>query len=198
MKKLAAISGIGLLGAALVVGLWIMSGYNGLIDRDEQVKQAWSEVENTYQRRLDLIPNLVETVKGAAEFEKSTFTEVAEARARAGDMRITADMLDDPQVLARFEQAQAALTSALSRLLVTVERYPELKANANFVRLQDELAGTENRIAVARRRFNEVVQQYNVRVQRFPTRMIAGFFGFEQRAYFQADRGAEKAPRVEF
>ncbi|MEZ5064937.1 MAG: LemA family protein [bacterium] len=193
-----AVVGGGLVLVLLALVLWGMSGYNGLVGMDESVSQAWSQVENQYQRRLELIPNLVETVKGAAEFEKDTFTQVAEARANAGKVQITPEMLSDPEALARFDQAQGALSSALSRLLVTVEKYPELKANANFVALQDELAGTENRIATERRRFNEVVQVFNTKVRRFPTSILASLTGFEKKAYFEAREGADVAPKVEF
>ncbi|MCA9751985.1 MAG: LemA family protein [Gemmatimonadetes bacterium] len=193
-----AVVGGGLVLVLLALVLWGMSGYNGLVGMDESVSQAWSQVENQYQRRLELIPNLVETVKGAAEFEKDTFTQVAEARANAGKVQITPEMLSDPDALARFDQAQGALSSALSRLLVTVEKYPELKANANFVALQDELAGTENRIATERRRFNEVVQAFNTKVRRFPTSILASLTGFEKKAYFEAREGADVAPKVEF
>jgi LemA protein len=155
-------------------------------------------VENVYQRRSDLIPNLVETVKGASNFEQETLTQVVEARARASQITVTPEMLNDPQALQRFDAAQGALGSALSRLLVTVEQYPELKANANYLALQDELAGTENRIAVERMRFTETVRSYNVAVKRFPTRLFAGMFGFTPRAYFEAREGAENAPEVDF
>jgi LemA protein len=155
-------------------------------------------VENVYQRRSDLIPNLVNTVKGAANFEQETLTRVVEARASASQVKLTPEMLSDPQALQRFDQAQGALGSALSRLLVTVEQYPELKANANYLALQDELAGTENRIAVERRRFTEAVQQYNVAVKRFPMNFVAGMFGFAPKAYFEARAGAEEAPVVNF
>jgi LemA protein len=175
-----------------------VSGYNSLVKLSEGVDQSWSQVENVYQRRSDLIPNLVETVKGASNFEQETLTQVIEARARATQVQVTPDMLNDPQALERFDQAQQQLGSALSRLLVTVERYPELKANANYLALQDELAGTENRIAVERRRFTESVQQYNVAVRRFPMNLFAGMFGFEKKAYFEATEGAETAPQVDF
>jgi LemA protein len=175
-----------------------VSAYNRVVGLNESVSQAWSQVENVYQRRADLIPNLVETVKGAANFEQETLTRVIEARASASQVKITPEMLNDPQSLQRFEQAQGELSSALSRLLVTVEQYPELKANANYIALQDELAGTENRIAVERMRFTETVQQYNVAVKRFPMNMLAGMFGFAPRAYFEAKEGAEEAPKVKF
>jgi len=178
--------------------LWGTGVYNRLVGLDEGVKTAWSQVENTYQRRADLIPNLVKTVEGAADFERETLTEVIEARAKATSVQITPQDLTNPEALARYQQAQDSLSSALSRLMVVVERYPELKANQNFLQLQDELAGTENRIAVERKRFNEVAQGYNTTRRSFPTRLIAGWFGFEEAAYFEAAEGAEQAPQVEF
>jgi LemA protein len=195
MGKLVVIA---VIVVVLFVGVLGVSGYNGLVNRSEGVNQAWSQVENVYQRRSDLIPNLVETVKGAANFEQETLTRVIEARASASQVKITPEMLGDPQALQRFEQVQGELSSALSRLLVTVEQYPELKANANYIALQDELAGTENRIAVERRRFTETVQQYNVAVKRFPMNVLSGMFGFTPRAYFEAKEGAEEAPKVKF
>ncbi len=183
----------------IVVGVaWAVPTYNGLVKLDEGVQQSWSQVENVYQRRMDLIPNLVETVKGAAEFEKETFTAVAQARANAGNVTLTPEMLNDPLMLQKFDQAQGALGSALSRLLVTIERYPDLKANANFVALQDELAGTENRISVERKRFTETVQGYNSKVRRFPTNLLAGILGFPAKPYFQGREGADQPPKVEF
>lgn len=178
--------------------LWGTGVYNRLVGLDEGVKTAWSQVENTYQRRADLIPNLVKTVEGAADFERTTLTEVIEARAKATSIQITPQDLTNPEALARYQQAQDALSSALSRLMVVVERYPELKANQNFLQLQDELAGTENRIAVERKRFNEVAQGYNTARRRFPTNFIANWFGFGEAAYFEAAEGAEQAPKVEF
>ena len=190
--------GIGVLVVIVFLVITGVSGYNGLVNKSEGVNQAWSQVENVYQRRSELIPNLVETVKGAANFEQETLTKVIEARASASQVKITPEMLNDPQALQKFEQVQGQLSSALSRLLVTVEQYPELKANANYMALQDELAGTENRIAVERRRFTEVVQEYNVAVKRFPMNMLAGMFGFGPKAYFEAKEGAEEAPKVKF
>jgi LemA protein len=178
--------------------LWGMGVYNRLVGLDEGVKTAWSQVENTYQRRADLIPNLVKTVEGAADFERETLTEVIEARAKATSVQITPQDLTNPEALARYQQAQDSLSSALSRLMVVVERYPELKANQNFLQLQDELAGTENRIAVERKRFNEVAQEYNTARRRVPANLIAGWFGFGEAAYFEAAEGAEQAPKVEF
>ena len=178
--------------------LWGTGVYNRLVGLDEGVKTAWSQVENTYQRRADLIPNLVKTVEGAADFERETLTEVIEARAKATSVQITPQDLTNPEALARYQQAQDSLSSALSRLMVVVERYPELKANQNFLQLQDELAGTENRIAVERKRFNEVAQGYNTARRSFPTNFIANWFGFREAAYFEAAEGAEQAPKVEF
>jgi len=175
-----------------------VSGYNRVVKLDQGVSQSWSQVENQYQRRADLIPNLVETVKGAANFEQETLTRVIEARAKATQVQITSEQLEDPEALKRFEQAQGELSSALSRLLVTVEQYPELKANANYLALQDELAGTENRIGNERRRFTETVQTYNTAVKSFPMNMLAGMFGFHPKAYFEAKEGAEEAPKVNF
>ena len=178
--------------------LWGTGVYNRLVGLDEGVKTAWSQVENTYQRRADLIPNLVKTVEGAADFERETLTEVIEARAKATSVQITPQDLTNPEALARYQQAQDSLSSALSRLMVVVERYPELKANQNFLQLQDELAGTENRIAVERKRFNEVAQGYNTARRSFPKNLIAQWFGFGEAAYFEAAEGAEQAPKVEF
>ncbi len=175
-----------------------VSGYNRVVKLDQGVAQSWSQVETQYQRRADLIPNLVETVKGAANFEQETLTKVIEARAAATQIKVTPEMLNDPQALQKFEQVQGDLTSALSRLLVTVEKYPELKANANYVALQDELAGTENRIANERRRFTESVQTYNTAVKSFPMNLLAGMFGFAPKAYFAAQEGAQEAPKVNF
>jgi LemA protein len=198
----------GLLGcAAVVVVLLVLAGgiflwgtgiYNRLVGLDEGVKTAWSQVENTYQRRADLIPNLVKTVEGAADFERGTLTEVVEARAKATSVQLNPGDLTNPEALARFQQAQDALSSALSRLLVVVERYPELKANQNFLQLQDELAGTENRIAVERKRFNETAQSYNTARRVFPASLISGWLGFRDVAYFEATEGAERPPQVEF
>jgi LemA protein len=191
---------IGILVIVVLVLLCItgVSSYNRIVKLGEGVNQSWSQVENVYQRRSDLIPNLVETVKGAANFEQETLTKVIEARSHAAEIKITPEMLNDPAALQKFQAAQDELSGALSRLLVTVEQYPELKANANYLALQDELAGTENRIAVERRRFTETVQEYNVAVKRFPMNMLAGVFGFGPKAYFEAREGAEEAPKVKF
>jgi len=193
---LAVVGGILLLAFSVVS--WGVSTYNGFVALDEGVKQAWGQVENQYQRRLDLIPNLVETVKGYATHESSVFEEVANARASVGKITMTPELLKDPQMFQKFEQAQTGLGSALTHLLAVSENYPNLKANENFMQLQAQLEGTENRIAVERRRFNEVVQDYNTRVRVFPASMIAGMQGFGQKAYFQAEAGAETAPKVKF
>ena len=195
MGKILAIVLVIVLVFFVITGV---SGYNRVVKLDQGVSQSWSQVENQYQRRADLIPNLVETVKGAANFEQETLTRVIEARAKATQVQITSEQLEDPEALRRFEQAQGELSSALSRLLVTVEQYPELKANANYLALQDELAGTENRIGNERRRFTETVQTYNTAVKSFPMNMLAGMFGFHPKAYFEAREGAEEAPKVNF
>jgi LemA protein len=183
---------------ALIVGGWVSGQYNGLVASRENVNEAWSQVENVYQRRLDLIPNLVETVKGVANFEQETYTAVAEARSQAGQMRINPDDLDNPEVMRRFEQSQGQLTSALSRLFAVAENYPQLKANQNFLELQSQLEGSENRIAVERRNFNTTAREYNTRVSSVPTNMIAGLFGFRPRPYFESSEGADRAPQVKF
>ena len=181
-----------------VVGFGGCNGYNSLVALEEGVDSAWSQVENVYQRRADLVPNLVETVKGAAAFEQETLTAVIEARAKATQVTLSPEMLNDPQAMERFQAAQGELSGALSRLMVTVERYPDIKANQNFRDLQAQLEGTENRITVERRKFNETAQAFNTKVRRFPTSLIASMTGFERKAYFAADEGAEQAPRVEF
>lgn len=184
----------------VIIGLvmWGVGSYNNLVAMDQNVLQSWSQVENQYQRRADLVPNLVNTVKGYAEFERGVLTDVTNARASVGQFQVTPEVLNDPQAFERFQSVQNELRGALSRLLVTVENYPELKANENFLQLQAQLEGTENRIAVERRRFNEVVQQYNTMVKRFPTNFFASLFGFTEKQYFRADAGAETVPRVEF
>ncbi|MER2998649.1 LemA family protein [Pontibacter populi] len=172
-------------------------GYNEMVTKDENVEAAWANVQNAYQRRADLIPNLVNTVKGAANFEQETLTRVIEARAKATSMNISADNLT-PENIQKFQQAQGELSGALSRLLVTVEQYPQLKANQNFLELQAQLEGTENRISVERRKFNETVQDYNSYIRSFPRNIIAGWFDFEKKGYFEAEAGAQQAPTVEF
>ena len=186
------------LGVVALLVFFGISKYNSLVEEQQQVNQSWAQVENQYQRRADLIPNLVNTVKGAADFEQQTLTDVIEARSKASSIQVSADDLNNPQKVQQFQQAQQQLSGALSRLLVTVEKYPELKANQNFRDLQTQLEGTENRIATERQRFNESVQNYNTMVQRFPNNVFAGLFGFDQKAYFEADEGASEAPEVNF
>jgi len=181
----------------LIFGFVGCGKYNGLVGKDEVVKESWAKVESQYQRRADLIPNLVNTVKGAADFEKSTLTAVIEARAKATSTTINADQLT-PENISKFQGAQDQLSGALSRLLVSVEKYPDLKANQNFLELQAQLEGTENRISVARNDFNAVVKDYNQEVRTFPTNIFAGVFGFAQKGYFTAAAGSENAPTVKF
>jgi LemA protein len=202
MAKWGAIGCVVILVVAVILGAFVAGSYNELVRLDQTVQAQWGQVQNVYQRRLDLIPNLVETVKGAAAFEKDTFTGVAEARAKVGQVSGDAlkNVVNDPQAFSRFQQAQAGLSSALSRLMVVVEKYPELKANQNFRDLQAQLEGTENRIAVERMRFNEAAQAFNTKRMSFPTVLIAGLFGsrFTEKPYFKAEEGAEKAPKVKF
>lgn len=172
-------------------------GYNSMVTLDEQVQSQWAQVQNVYQRRADLVPNLVNTVKGAANFEQETLTKVIEARAKATAVTVDASKLS-PESIQKFQAAQGELSQSLSRLLVSVERYPELKANQNFLELQAQLEGTENRITVERQKFNEVTQEYNAKIRTFPNNLTANMFGFEKKGYFQADAGAEKAPKVQF
>ncbi len=181
----------------LLVVAYVSALYNGMVKREEAVNSQWSQVENVYQRRADLIPNLVNTVKGYANFEQKTLTDVIEARAKATSVNITPQNLNS-QSLEQFQQIQDNLGSALSRLMVVVERYPELKANQNFLELQAQLEGTENRITVERRKFNEVAQGYNTAIRKFPRNLFAGMFGFERKAYFESKPGAEEPPKVEF
>ncbi len=173
--------------------------YNELVRMEENVKNAWAQVQNQYQRRADLIPNLVETVKGYAAHERETLEAVINARARATQVQVDpARLLENPQLMQQFAQAQGQLSSALSRLMVVIERYPDLKANQNFIALQTQLEGTENRIAVERRRFNEAVRNYNQKLRQFPTVLIANMFGFREKAYFEAAAEAQQAPKVDF
>lgn len=181
----------------LVLFIWVKNTYNSLVTGDEAVKSAWSQVENVYQRRADLIPNLVATVKGYANHESSTLQAVVDARAKATSINVDASKLSEEQIAA-FQKAQGELSSALSRLLAVSEAYPELKANENFKELQAQLEGTENRIAVERKNYNETAKRYNVKVRSFPANLIAGMFGFGQKGYFQANEGAQNAPVVEF
>jgi len=177
--------------------LFTSCGYNKMVEMDEQVTSSWAQVENVYQRRADLIPNLVNTVKGYAAHEQETLTGVIEARAKATSVNVDPSKLS-PQAIEQFSQAQSGLSSALGKLMVVVERYPDLKANQNFRDLQAQLEGTENRIAVERRRFNETTQTYNAYIRKFPRMIYAGWFGFEKKNYFEAQQGAEKAPEVQF
>lgn len=176
---------------------WIKGSYNTMVTKDEGVKTAWSQVENQYQRRMDLIPNLVNTVKGYATHEKETLEGVVNARAQATQTTIDPSNLTE-ESMKKFQSAQGELTNALSRLMLVIERYPDLKANQNFSELQAQLEGTENRISVERKRFNETAQGYNTYIRSFPTNILAGMFGFHPAAYFTADAGADKAPKVEF
>ena len=191
---------IGVVLVAILLGVWAMGQYNGLVGAEQEVAKQWSQVESVYQRRADLIPNLVETVKGSAAFEQETLTQVVEARAKVGQMNVGADLLNDPAKFAQFEQAQDQLSSALSRLLVVVERYPELKSVANFTDLMHQLEGTENRITVERQRFNEVAQTYNTMLKSVPRAWFVKILGwkFQEKPYFQAQKGAEEAPKVQF
>ncbi len=192
--------GIGVVITVVIIGfvLWGVGVYNSLVSLDEGVTQAWSQVENQYQRRADLIPNLVNTVKGVADFEKGTYTAVAQARASAGQIKLTPQMLSDPNAFSKFQAAQDNLGGALSRLMVTVERYPQLKANENFLQLQAQLEGTENRIAVERRSYNKIVQEFNTKIRRFPANSLASLGGFTAKQYFRATKGADKVPEVKF
>ena len=192
-----AIGAVVLLAIGMLVA-WGVSSYNNMFSLDQEVIKQWSQVENKYQRRADLIPNLVNTVKGYADFEKEVLTQVTEARARVSQFNITPEVLNDPQAFAKFQALQGELSGALSRLLVTVENYPQLKANENFLQLQAQLEGTENRISVERKKFNEVVQSYNTTIKRFPASMLAGMFGFGEKQYFKAIQGADTPPKVEF
>jgi LemA protein len=195
MKKLVIIGAI----VVLIIIIWrtFAGSFNNMVSREETVTSAWAQVENVYQRRADLIPNLVNTVKGYAEFEQETLTRVIEARAKATSVTVDPTNLT-PEKLAEFQAAQGELSNALGRLLVSVERYPDLKANQNFLDLQSQLEGTENRIAVERQKFNGVVQDYNTYIRRFPQNFMAGMYGFEKKGYFEAKEGAEEVPQVQF
>lgn len=191
------ISLITIISIIVISIIWVVSKYNGLVKKDEACTQQWSKVESQYQRRLDLIPNLVNTVKGYAEHEQETFTQVIEARNQASQIKIDPNNMSQ-EAMDKFQQSQQTLKSSLDRLMVVVERYPDLKANQNFLELQSQLEGTENRIAVERQRFADVVNAYNSTIRRFPTNLIAGMFSFERKAYFESEAGAENAPKVEF
>ncbi|MBP3357150.1 MAG: LemA family protein [Rikenellaceae bacterium] len=193
MKK----STIILIAVVAVIVIWGVSAYNGLVAKDENVKTAWSQVENQYQRRSDLIPNLVATVKGYAAHETSTLEGVVEARAKATQITVDAENLT-PERLQEFQAAQGEVTSAIGRLMMITENYPDLKANQNFLELQAQIEGTENRISVERNRFNEVARDYNTSIRRFPTSVFASVFGFDAKPYFEAEPGSRQAPKVEF
>ncbi|MGC8764672.1 MAG: LemA family protein [Brevinematia bacterium] len=196
-KNLLIILGIVLLiiigGCSVFVG-----NYNRLVSLEEAVKSQWSQVENVYQRRADLIPNLVETVKGYAKHERQTFEAIVEARSKATSVKVDSSIVNDSRRLAEFQKMQGELSGALSRLLAIVENYPQLKANENFLSLQSQLEGTENRIAVERKRYNDVAMEFNALRRRFPSNIIANMFGFKEKAYFKAEEGAEKPPKVNF
>src|SRR5256886_849154 len=196
-RALLAVLAVVLLLAIATVG-WEISVNTQLVRLDQDVNEKWAQVQNVYQRRADLIPNLVETVKGFASQERTVLNEVTSARARASSIQLPPQALSDPSALRRFQEAQTQLGGALSRLLVTVERYPELKSNQNFLELQSQLEGTENRIAVERRRFNEAVREYNTRVRLFPGSVIAGLRGFREKAFFEAAPEAQTPPKVKF
>jgi LemA protein len=190
---------LGVVALAVILALgWFVSVGNDLVAREQAVRQAWAQVQNVYQRRADLIPNLVETVKGFAAQERAVLEEVTLARASVAGMQVTAEVLRDPEALRRFQEAQAQLGGALGRLLAVVERYPELKSNQSFLALQSQLEGTENRIAVERRRYNEAVRQYNTAVRRFPANLVASLRGFPERPYFEATPGSQAPPAVKF
>ncbi|PRZ00523.1 LemA family protein [Marinilabilia salmonicolor] len=186
-----------ILMAVVMIPLLSSCGYNTMVELDENVTASWAQVENVYQRRADLIPNLVNTVKGYAEHEQETLQGVVEARSKATSINLSADELNE-QTLQNFQKAQEGLSSALSRLMVVMERYPDLKANQNFRDLQAQLEGTENRIAVERRNFNEATRAYNTYIRRFPRNLIAGMFDFESKPYFEADEGSSEVPEVQF
>jgi len=199
MKSMLIVLGV-IVAMLAILGVSCMSSYNKLVALDQAVTSQWAQVENVYQRRADLVPNLVETVKGAANFEKDTITAVTEARAQVGKTTLGKDALSDPEAFKRFQQAQGQLSGALSRLLVVSEAYPQLKATQNFRDLQAQLEGTENRITVERQRFNEASQAFNTKRDSFPTTILAGFFGsrFKEKTYFQAQAGSDVAPKVKF
>jgi LemA protein len=197
MKKIGIIFLV-LAVIAVIIVFSMLGRYNKIVGLEESVTSAWAQVENTYQRRADLIPNLVSTVKGYAAHERGTLNDVVNARAKLGEMKLGAEIFNDPQAMANFQKAQGAMSSALSRLLVVVERYPDLKASQNFLTLQSQLEGTENRITVERRRFNEAARAFNTTIRTFPNVFIAGAFDFEKKAYFEAQEGADIVPPVEF
>ena len=186
-----------ILGLVLILGVWGCNGYNGVVKQDENVKKAWGNVNTEYQKRGDLVDQLVSTVKGAANFEQTTLTNLVEARAKATSVNLTADQLT-PENIAKFQAAQSQLSGSLSRLLAVVENYPDLKATQNFQQLQGQLEGIENDVRNSRKTFNESINTYNVKVRSFPVNLLAGMFGFKAKEGFKADEGAEKAPKVQF
>lgn len=194
--------GLGILGLVIVFIIltvsWATRKYNSFVGLNENVKSAWSQVENVYQRRSDLVPNLVATVKGVANFERETYTAVTEARAKVGQIKLTSDQLSDPAMIQKFQAAQDGLGSALSRLLVVSENYPQLKANENFLQLQAQLEGTENRITVERQKYNTVAAEYNTAIKRIPGVIIANFGGFKEKEYFKLTAGSDQNPKVQF
>lgn len=203
MKKGCLIAVVVTTVLIIIIGIslysFIKGTYNSMVTMEENVTQKWAQVENVYQRRADLIPNLVEVVKGYASHERETLEAVVNARSKVGgQINVGPEMLNNPEAFSRFQEAQGALTSALQRLMVVVERYPDLKADQRFADLQVQLEGTENRISVERGRFNEAVQYFNTAIRQFPANIVAGFFGFEQKVYFKAEAGAEKVPEVKF
>jgi len=198
MGKPLAIT-LGAIALCVILALLFFTGvYNQFVTSEERVKSAWSQVENVYQRRADLVPNLVQTVKGYAAHERRTLEEVINARSKASSIQMTPNTINDAEMLGRFQAAQGELTQALSRLMVVVERYPDLKASQNFLALQTQLEGTENRIAVERRRYNEEARAFNTLRRTFPNNLLAGLYGFSSKAYFEAEEGAERAPQVSF
>ena len=201
MKK-GAMAGLGCLAvlvlAVIIIGFSALGTYNSLVAEQQNVETKWAQVENVYQRRADLIPNLVATVKGFASQESNVLQAVTKSRAQVGSMQVSPEILNNPVEFQKFQQAQAGLSSALSRLMVVVERYPELKSNQNFLELQTQLEGTENRITVERMRFNEAARTYNTRIMQFPGNIYARIFGFKEKAYFQSTPGSEKPPVVDF
>lgn len=186
-----------ILGLVLILVFWGCSGYNGVVKQDENVKKTWNNVNTEYQKRSDLVGNLVNTVKGAANFEQETLVRLVEARAKATSINLTADQLT-PENMAKFQEAQGQMSGALSRLLAVVENYPDLKANQNFLQLQGQLEGIENDVRSSRRNFNDAINTYNTKVRSFPMNILAGMFGFKAKEGFKADEGAEKAPKVQF
>ncbi|HWC04540.1 MAG TPA: LemA family protein [Methylomirabilota bacterium] len=190
---------LGVIALVAILGLaWAISVNNQLVTLDQGVQEAWAQVQTVYQQRADLIPNLVETVKGFAAQERAVLEEVTRARASVAGMTVTPEVLNNPALLQKFLEAQAQLSGALSRLLVTVERYPDLKSNQNFLALQNQLEGIENRVAVERRRFNETVRAYNTTIRRFPTSVVASFRGFREKPFFEATPGSQTAPQIKF